>query len=261
MAKNNHLAFIFAGEEQRAPGSFYGPIMRNEYVLHYILRGEGFVKCGGKTIKVSEGQSFILFPNELAKYYADIVNPWHYTWVNFAGDEADSIIAQTAFSPTNRVAPARPLYEVYPLYEDAVSAYYMPSEPMKNAKLHLLLAHYTQFFPADKQEVEKSTADAVIEFMQNNYMFENMNVETIASRLNISRSQLFRICKNSRGCSPIQYLTDLRIKQAMMWLETTDHPVSSIAGSVGISDAMYFSRLFTEKTGLSPTEYRKKFRN
>ncbi len=261
MRENKHLAFIFAGEEQRAPGSFYGPIMRNEYVLHYILRGEGYVKCGNKIDKVSEGQSFIMFPNELVKYYADIVNPWHYIWVNFSGDEANNLIAQTAFTPTNRVSPARPLYEIYPLYEDAVSAYYMPSEPMKNAKLYLLLAHYTKIFPNDKQEIEKNTADAVIDFIQNNYMYADINVETLASRLNISRSQLFRICKSSQGCSPIQYLTDLRIKQAMTWLETTDHPIGSIASSVGIPDAMYFSRLFAEKVGITPTEYRKKFRH
>ncbi len=257
MNQDKHLTLIFAGEEQRAPNSFYGPIVRHEYIMHYIMRGEGYVEIGNKTVKVCEGQTFILFPDELAKYYADANNPWHYIWANFNGEIADKLISQTGFTPNNRVSPPQPLYEMYPLYRDTVNAYYGRSEPLKSARLHLLLAYYTELFPNATNKQQPGFADKVIEFMQNHFTNPHTNVEWIAQRLNVSRSQLFRVCKEKTQQSPIQYLTGLRIEQAKYWLITTDHTITDIANSTGFEDAMYFSRLFTEKTGMTPTLYRK----
>jgi len=261
MENNDPLKLIFAGEEQRAPNSFYGPIVRHEYIMHYIMRGEGYIEIGGKTLKACEGQTFILFPDELARYYADQKKPWHYIWVNFNGSLADTLIAQTGFTPKTRVSPPRHLFEVYPLYNDVVQSYYGQSEPLKSALLHLLLARYTEFFPSATNKPEMDLADKMIELIQNRYTSTQLNVESIARMLNISRSQLFRICKQKTAMSPIQYLTQLRIEQAKYWLVTTNHTITDIANSTGFGDAMYFSRMFTEKTGMNPTAYRNTYRD
>lgn len=255
---DENIKLVFAGEEQKTAGSFWGPVARCEYILHYVLSGEGYCNCGGKTIKIGEGESFMLFPDELAKYWADSKNPWHYVWINFRGNGADSIVSKTAFTPENRVAPFLPLYTMYPFFKQAVDAYFNESSEMMSAYSHLLLAQYTKLFPSKISNSDDNDPHRIVgEYMASNYTYQGLTVKEIATNCHISRSQLFRICKSDYGCSPIVRLTQLRVEQAKHWLEVTDHPIGSIASSAGFSDAMYFSKIFMRYVGMSPSDYRK----
>ena len=79
----------------------------------------------------------------------------------------------------------------------------------------------------------------------------------IANFLNIERTYLYRLFKDITGTSPQEYLLDYRIRRACSLLKDTKLPVSDIARSVGYDDSLYFSRLFKQKKGRTPTQYRK----
>ena len=55
---------------------------------------------------------------------------------------------------------------------------------------------------------------------------------------------------------PLAYLEELRMQYAAQLLRTTALRVNEIACSVGYLDALYFSRAFSRRMGLSPTAYR-----
>ena len=59
------------------------------------------------------------------------------------------------------------------------------------------------------------------------------------------------------GMSPKEYQLCRRIEEAQVLLRSTDLPVGEIALRVGYADPLYFSRLFSRRTGLSPTEFRR----
>lgn len=67
----------------------------------------------------------------------------------------------------------------------------------------------------------------------------------------------FRI---ATGYAPIAYVQTLRIEEAKQLLETTDEPTDAIAPAVGYEDPASFRRLFKRETGLTPGEYRRRFR-
>ncbi|MBI4978646.1 MAG: AraC family transcriptional regulator [Spirochaetes bacterium] len=58
------------------------------------------------------------------------------------------------------------------------------------------------------------------------------------------------------GRTPLQYLIDLRLNESRTILETTTIPVAELAQMIGFTDPYYFSRLFRNKTGLTPRTYR-----
>ena len=57
--------------------------------------------------------------------------------------------------------------------------------------------------------------------------------------------------------SPIKYITKKRISYACDLLVSNKHSVSDIASMAGYSDVYYFSRVFKENTGMSPSDYKK----
>lgn len=84
---------------------------------------------------------------------------------------------------------------------------------------------------------------------------EPFNIHRLAHQYNMSASWLTRLFNKQMHMSPQKYLTFVRIEKAKVLLSSTNS-VGEIAATVGYSDPLYFSRIFRQMTGLSPTEYR-----
>lgn len=59
--------------------------------------------------------------------------------------------------------------------------------------------------------------------------------------------------------SPIQFLHELRVKRARMWLEATWRSMHEIADASGYADVSTFRRTFKRIAGMSPSEYRERY--
>ena len=62
------------------------------------------------------------------------------------------------------------------------------------------------------------------------------------------------------GSSPIKYLTAVRIQKSKELLRFTDDTLAKIAKIVGFSSEQYLSRVFKALEGISPREYRKRWK-
>jgi AraC-like DNA-binding protein len=63
--------------------------------------------------------------------------------------------------------------------------------------------------------------------------------------------------KNFTGISPRQYFLQLKVMRARELLITTDQSIKEISYQLGFDSIYYFSRFFKQKTGMSPSEFRK----
>lgn len=62
------------------------------------------------------------------------------------------------------------------------------------------------------------------------------------------------------GYAPLAYVQSLRVEEAKQMLETGEEPIEEIARQVGYEDAASFRRLFRRQVGMTPGDYRRKFR-
>ncbi|ADN01791.1 response regulator transcription factor [Spirochaeta thermophila] len=86
---------------------------------------------------------------------------------------------------------------------------------------------------------------------------ERLSPGEVARKFRISESYLRKLFREYKGASFKDYLTSLRIEEAKRLLSLTPPlPVKAVASSVGFKDEFYFSRVFRERTGISPTAYR-----
>ena len=92
------------------------------------------------------------------------------------------------------------------------------------------------------------------------YIKENISapltLEEVSHHCCCSKSNLSHSFKKNMGMNIKSYINSLRIRQAITYLQRSDASVTEIALSLGFNDANYFSKVFTELTGHSPTQYR-----
>ena len=82
----------FCGYEKCHPGYSYGPAVRQNHLLHFILRGEGKFYKNNEVYELHAGMAFMIFPGEMTTYTADMKKPWEYFWVGFSGEEVPGIM-------------------------------------------------------------------------------------------------------------------------------------------------------------------------
>jgi transcriptional regulator GlxA family with amidase domain len=85
-----------------------------------------------------------------------------------------------------------------------------------------------------------------------------LDVEALASGVNMSAGHLSRQFKLAYGESPYSYLMTRRIERAMALLRRGDLSVTEVCFAVGCSSLGTFSTRFTELVGIPPSAYRDK---
>lgn len=86
---------------------------------------------------------------------------------------------------------------------------------------------------------------------------EDNSILVICNKFGISQPYLSKIFKTFIGCTYNEYLTELRIERAKHMLREKDSPlIGEIAVTVGFADPFYFSKVFKNKVGCTPREYK-----
>lgn len=85
---------------------------------------------------------------------------------------------------------------------------------------------------------------------------EQLTIENVAESMFVSVRHLSRQFKLETGKTFVEYLTDYRIQIAMELLKNSAQKVYEISQEVGYKSLKYFCKIFKERTGLTPLEYR-----
>lgn len=121
-----------------------------------------------------------------------------------------------------------------------------------------LQARYSAFTATAKDTEKVPTIEDVYLTKIKDIVQENLNnaefgMPQLCQHLNMSRSQVFRKVKALTGKAPTLLIRSIRLQAARKLLETTDLNVSEVAYDVGFTSPNYFSTVFTEEFGISPS--------
>lgn len=109
----------------------------------------------------------------------------------------------------------------------------------------------------NKKKKFSSIVLATIKYIEESYYLNDLNINNISDKLEITSSYLSKLLKKETGLSFIDYLTNIRIKKAMYIMEDPTIKIYDVAELVGYSNQHYFCRAFKKVVGVSPTEYKK----
>lgn len=95
------------------------------------------------------------------------------------------------------------------------------------------------------------------EIMANQFSNSEFDLTKVNLNLGVSTDYLRRCFRKETGMTPLEYLMNMRISQAKMYLIQCRHmSIEQIAFDCGFKDGYYFSRCFKKKVGISPSEFR-----
>lgn len=97
--------------------------------------------------------------------------------------------------------------------------------------------------------------DRALAYIQRSYR-KDISLSDAAAYCGISPNYFSLLFKQKTGESFTKYLNRLRIEKAKMLLSQTDLYIYEISDSIGYGDLAYFSKIFKQQTGLSPSEWR-----
>ncbi|NOU36824.1 MAG: helix-turn-helix transcriptional regulator [Kiritimatiellaceae bacterium] len=85
---------------------------------------------------------------------------------------------------------------------------------------------------------------------------QQWTLNQMADRCNIQRTQLNTVFQKLTGCTPIEYLSRLRMERAKTLLRETNIKIIDIAFECGFGSSQYFANIFKHATGMTPSDYR-----
>ena len=89
------------------------------------------------------------------------------------------------------------------------------------------------------------------------HLGKSFNVDDLCLEMGMSRSSLYNKIKALTNHSPIDFIRQIRMKEAASLLRSKKYTVAEVSDMMGISDPKYFTDIFKKHYGITPSAYMK----
>lgn len=254
--------FFNVGYEMCQSGHRFGPSLRDNYIVHFVISGKGRYTVNDTTHHLGVGDFFLIRPNELVDYEADVQDPWEYYWIGFSGTKVKEILHTNGIGAKDYIGQVGAQKELQEKF-----AHFMEADFFDDAKKlanQALFYDIFSFFKIHNENMEmgvrisrtKKYSEAFLLYVGNNYYREDLTIEEIAKSMYLHPAYFSQVIKEELGLTALKYLNLYRMNKASQLLKTTELSVEQIASAVGYQNRHSFSRAFKNRFHSSPTRYK-----
>lgn len=122
--------------------------------------------------------------------------------------------------------------------------------------VHLHRIHQEKLSIKDSSMMKRYLAGDILKFLSENC--QDMTLRRTAAHFKYNPAYFSALCKNLFDCTFSEKLKQLRFEQAEYLLLKTNLPIHEISASAGYRDQNYFHKVFKERYGTTPLQYRKR---
>lgn len=240
---------VRAGYIKCSPNYVYGPFTRDSWTVQYVCSGQGQIQKGEAIRTVYPTQCFILRPGEQVTLTAPPTNTWTYVWIGFR-----SAVPLPRLWHEQDVFPAPELEELFLEIANCNQPANRPLEELLISYIWRLIFCFKRLESAPEIDSHSTEhyVDQACRYIHADYA--SVTVGQLARSLNLNRSYLSRIFKESTGLSLQSYICNVKMQTARDLL-LAGHTVTQTASLAGYSDVPSFSRAFRSYFRLSPRQY------
>ena len=231
-----------------------------DFAVVLVEEGRGWLETKAAGRQAIVGPSlFWLFPDRIHSYGPDEAG-WSERWALFDGALTRDFTRMRLIAEQAPVVPLSDPGGIQLLFDRLhaeLSQDTALSQAEAAATMHALVMR------AARQTVARSSGEnhpdfrSVIDDLRRRAA-EPLDVSAFAAKFGMSPATLRRKFVLHTGLSPKGFQLRIRLDLAKQLLAATDSPVETVASTVGIGDAFYFSRLFRDRENCSPSEFRRR---
>ncbi len=244
--------------------------------IGYCVSGSGLFYIDGEVIPFSGPCCTIIYGGQI--HIAQAVDKesslWHFCYINlkklFAASDLVAVGGLKAMSSHLYRFPALITREEDPLLYDLVRGCLQEAADMQEGYLTsmrgmmtaILARHSRYMTPSEKAredqvQVLDRLGDTLV-YINQHYM-EDITIDSLLAVAGTSKATLQRDMIAFTGLAPMQYIHRLRMKHATILLMGST-PVADIAFGVGYNTLSSFNRHFLSEYGVSPSQWRSRYR-
>ena len=236
------------------PNINFSPHLHDDIELIYVVRGGGMAFCDGRQYALTEGDLFLVFPNQIhhyaqslqgeyivlilkpshLRYHEDVFLDGHPQSVVYHATEELSQLLKTAFAEFRQNGDSC-----------AVDGYL-------TVFFEKLLPHYD----IQKTDHSQQCVWSVLQYCREHFR-EKITVQDVSQHLHISYSYVAHIFSQQLHIGFCNYINSLRLTEAVTLLKSGGYTMAEISSQVGFSTIRTFNRAFLKQYGISPSAYLK----
>jgi AraC-like DNA-binding protein len=229
-----------------------------EFQIVYITKGKGIFYAEGVTHDVQSGDIMLILPGMKHAYKPDYETGWHEHWAGFNGDHFRQLLKKGILSKERTFFHTGLSDTLIPAFNNIIEEI-SAQKPLFQLKACAgILSILAEVLSSERRKDQPNYYQKLTDwakFLMEKNVLGTIDVPSIASQIGISTSRLNDVFKKYTGMTPYQYFIQIKINKAESLLEDKDISVQYAAAKLGFEDPYYFSRLFKNKTGVSPSKW------
>ncbi|NNH80910.1 AraC family transcriptional regulator [Rhizobium laguerreae] len=232
------------------------------FAVVLVERGRGWLETAASgRLSLTGPALFWLFPNRVHSYAPD-GDGWDERWALFEGSFTRDFVRLRIIAERHPVVALHHLDEMVRLF-GKLHADLLDDTNLGQASAALMLhrivisAARRASGAADRRQERLDMAD-IVETLRRRAM-QPLDLAAFAAEHGMSQATLRRRFTLETGLPPKAFQLRARMDHAKQLLATTDEKIETVAAMIGLDDPFYFSRIFHEREGCSPREFRARY--
>ena len=234
----------------------------SSYLFFIVLSGSGTLTYFNETYSLKTGDCVFIDCSHPYSHTTSEENLWSLRWCHFYGPTLPSVYGKyaerggrPAFTPQDTEPFTSLLEDLYDLASGNDYIRDMKINEKLNSLLTCLMSESWHPEHAGSSVYKRSSVSSVKEYLDLHYA-EKITLDQLSREFYINKFYLTRVFKEQYGMPVNTYLRNLRITHAKQLLRFTDQSIEEIGIQCGMPQLHYFSRVFKEVEGISPSTYR-----
>ncbi len=248
----------------RDSGYFFEGESHPYYELTYVDRGTLTTEIDGVSYELKERELIIYGPNQFHNQKIRQGSSCSYVTVLFDLDPENShydFLLNKIFPYTKKIHTLMKTF----VNESSTLVPYMDSLLLclfQEVIIRLLQSEYTEDTHDKKpvtdarQHYHDELLEQILSYIDET-IYEPITVGEICQKFSMSRSSLQILFNENMNQTPKKYINELKLEKSRQMIGEGRYTISEIALMLGFNSIHYFSRAFTQKYNMAPTEYSK----
>lgn len=222
------------------------PLEQGEHVLVLVTAGNGHLEYCDRARFLAQGEVFLFSPKNKPFRYHTIGERWDFWWFEFSGQPP--LLPETL--------TLGPQDDPFRLCHGCLDAVKNGEAQAASALLAALLTELCLL--AEQHEPTSEQTELLTQALSHiRRHLADITVGQLATKLRISERTLHQLFVSHIGLSPKQYILHAKLDTACFLLKSTNKSMGEIADHLGFSSPFHFSRIFRERFGTPPSQWRK----